>query len=790
MSESTSTITFTDLQLSAPLLRALQDVGYETPSPIQAATIPYLLDNRDVLGQAQTGTGKTASFALPILSRLDINQSSPQALVLAPTRELAIQVAEAFQTYARHIPGFHVLPIYGGQSYGPQLSALRRGVHVVVGTPGRVIDHLDKGSLDLSKIKTLVLDEADEMLRMGFIDDVERILQETPEGRQTALFSATMPSAIKRIAQTYLNKPAEVTIAAKTGTADNIRQRYWLVSGMHKLDALTRILEAETFDGMIIFARTKLGTEELAAKLDARGFSVAAINGDINQQQRERTIQQLKDGKIDILVATDVAARGLDVERISHVINYDVPYDPESYTHRIGRTGRAGRSGEAILFITPREKNLLKAIERATRQPVSPLELPTIQTVNNVRIARFKDQISTALAEGGLDEYTSLIEDYEREHNIPAIEIAAALAKMARGDEPLLLDKNRREVKSDDSWRDERPARHDRNDRGDRGDRPSRGDRFEREDRGARREHSPRTAEPGMQTYRIAVGHDHGVKPGNIVGAIANEANIESKFIGRIDIYDDYTILDLPDDLPSDMLDHLKSVRVAGQSLRISAEKAGSGSAAPARAPRSDARSEARPERTERAPRIADAVPGSRMNQVVDRAFSAPAEFDRDDRAAKPKKDKAGKAKVSVPMQTYRIEVGKADTVTPANIVGAIANEAGMEAKYIGRIDIFDHHSTLDLPVGMPPELLSQLKGVWVAGKQIKISPVGEPTSGGIAHDFPAGQKKSGGDRRVLEKAAGKPSSKPSSKPAGKLSNGRPSKFDKDSGTTRRKSSK
>ena len=786
MSESTSTITFTDLQLSAPLLRALQDVGYETPSPIQAATIPYLLDNRDVLGQAQTGTGKTASFALPILSRLEINQSSPQALVLAPTRELAIQVAEAFQTYARHIPGFHVLPIYGGQSYGPQLSALRRGVHVVVGTPGRVIDHLDKGSLDLSKIKTLVLDEADEMLRMGFIDDVERILQETPEGRQTALFSATMPSAIKRIAQTYLNKPAEVTIAAKTGTADNIRQRYWLVSGMHKLDALTRILEAETFDGMIIFARTKLGTEELAAKLDARGFSVAAINGDINQQQRERTIQQLKDGKIDILVATDVAARGLDVERISHVINYDVPYDPESYTHRIGRTGRAGRSGEAILFITPREKNLLKAIERATRQPVSPLELPTIQTVNNVRIARFKDQISTALAEGGLDEYTSLIEDYEREHNIPAIEIAAALAKMARGDEPLLLDKNRREVKSDDSWRDERPARHDRNDRGDRGDRPSRGDRFEREDRGARREHSPRTAEPGMQTYRIAVGHDHGVKPGNIVGAIANEANIESKFIGRIDIYDDYTILDLPDDLPSDMLDHLKSVRVAGQSLRISAEKAGSGSAAPARAPRSDARSEARPERTERAPRIADAVPGSRMNQVVDRAFSAPAEFDRDDRAAKPKKDKAGKAKVSVPMQTYRIEVGKADTVTPANIVGAIANEAGMEAKYIGRIDIFDHHSTLDLPVGMPPELLSQLKGVWVAGKQIKISPVGEPTSGGIAHDFPAGQKKSGGDRRVLEKAAGKPSSKP----AGKLSNGRPSKFDKDSGTTRRKSSK
>lgn len=769
MSESTSPLTFSDLQLSAPLLRALQDVGYETPSPIQAATIPYLMDNRDVLGQAQTGTGKTASFALPVLSRIDIRQTSPQALVLAPTRELAIQVAEAFQTYARHIPGFHVLPIYGGQSYGPQLSALRRGVHVVVGTPGRVIDHLDKGSLDLSALKTLVLDEADEMLRMGFIDDVERILQETPETRQTALFSATMPSAIKRIAQTYLNKPAEVTIAAKTGTADNIRQRYWLVSGMHKLDALTRILEAETFDGMIIFARTKLGTEELAAKLDARGFSVAAINGDINQQQRERTIQQLKDGKIDVLVATDVAARGLDVERISHVINYDVPYDPESYTHRIGRTGRAGRSGEAILFITPREKNLLKAIERATRQPVSPLELPTIQTVNNVRIARFKDQISTALAEGGLDEYTALIEAYEQEHNIPAIEIAAALAKMARGDEPLLLDKNRREVKNDDSWRDERPSRSDR------GERPSR-DRGEREERGARREHSPRVAEPGMQTYRIAVGHEHGVKPGNIVGAIANEANIESKFIGRIDIYDDYTILDLPDDLPAETLDHLKSVRVAGQSLRISAEKAGIAAAPAARAARSETRAEPR---AERAPRIVDSAPGSRLNQVVDRAVTS-----KEDDEPRPAKSKKDKEKVSIPMQTYRIEVGKADAVTPANIVGAIANEAGLEAKYIGRIAIFDDHSTLDLPDGMPKELLQHLKDVWVAGKQIRISAVG-PSSGGIAADFPSGPKRSGGDRRVAEKAGGKPGFK-----SGKPGERRPSKFDKDSGTTRRKSGK
>ncbi|NMM38014.1 MAG: DEAD/DEAH box helicase [Glaciimonas sp.] len=573
---------FTDLNLSAPLLRVLQDLGYELPSPIQAATIPILLDNRDVIGQAQTGTGKTAAFALPILARIDLKQTTPQALVLAPTRELAIQVAEAFQSYAAHIPGFHVLPIYGGQSYGAQLSALRRGVHVVVGTPGRVIDHLDKGSLDLSKLKTLVLDEADEMLRMGFIDDVERILQETPETRQTALFSATMPSAIKRIAQTYLRKPTEVTIAAKTGTADNIRQRYWLVSGMHKLDALTRILEAETFDGMIIFSRTKLGTEELASKLQARGFSAAAINGDIQQQQRERTIGQLKSGEIDILVATDVAARGLDVERISHVINYDVPHDPESYTHRIGRTGRAGRSGEAILFITPRERNLLKAIERATRQPISQLELPTVQVVNDVRIAKFKDQITDTLALGELEVFTTLIEEYEQEHNVPALEIAAALAKMARGNVPLLLDKKQREPQAAPARSfDERPARSskferpERQERFEHSERPARQERPERKDQTERpafpkKERGDRPTDVGMQTFRIEVGHVHGVKPGNIVGAIANEAGLDSKNIGRIDIQDDYSMLDLPADMPKDLLDHLKTVWVAGQQLRIS----------------------------------------------------------------------------------------------------------------------------------------------------------------------------------------------------------------------------
>ncbi|MES2902408.1 MAG: DEAD/DEAH box helicase [Pseudomonadota bacterium] len=576
MSES-PVLLFSELNLSTAVLKVMKEVGYETPSPIQAATIPLLLANRDVLGQAQTGTGKTAAFALPILSRIDIKQQSPQALVLAPTRELAIQVAEAFQKYATHIKDFHVLPIYGGQSYGPQLQALRRGVHVIVGTPGRVIDHLEKGSLDLSKLKTLVLDEADEMLRMGFIDDVEQILQKTPDTRQTALFSATMPSAIKRIAKTYLRDPAEVTVAAKTGTADNIRQRYWMVSGMQKLEALTRILEAEPFDGMIIFARTKLGTEELAGKLQARGFAATAINGDMQQTQRERTIEQLKNGKIDILVATDVAARGLDVERISHVINYDVPSDPESYTHRIGRTGRAGRSGEAILFITPREQGLLKAIERATRQPVAPLTLPTVKAVNDVRIAKFKDQITEAVAAGGLDVFRSLIEEYEREQNVPAIEIAAALAKLARGDVPLLLEKPNRDAKAAPSWKEEAPMA-----RAPRSDAPAR-ERFERPDRGDapafKRERVARPQEDGMGTFRIEVGHAHGVKPGNIVGAIANEANIDSKFIGRIEIYDDYSTLDLPADMPPEMIDHLKGVWVAGQQLNITRD----GEAVPAK---------------------------------------------------------------------------------------------------------------------------------------------------------------------------------------------------------------
>ena len=590
--ETQAQLQFAQLGLSDSVMQAVTAIGYETPSPIQAATIPAMLEGRDVLGQAQTGTGKTAAFALPVLSNIDLQQIKPQALVLAPTRELAIQVAEAFQSYSSKIPGFRVLPVYGGQPYGQQLTALRRGVHIVVGTPGRVIDHLNRSTLDLSELKTLVLDEADEMLRMGFIDDVEAVLKKLPEKRQVALFSATMPPAIRRIAQTYLKDPVEVTIATKTTTSANIRQRYWWVSGMHKLDALTRILEVEPFDAMIVFARTKAGTEELASKLQARGLAAAAINGDMQQAQRERTIAMLKEGKLDILVATDVAARGLDVERISHVLNYDIPYDTESYVHRIGRTGRAGRSGEAILFATPREKGMLRQIERATRQPIEEMQLPSVEAVNDNRINKFTSRITETLGQGGLDFYRQLLERFENEQNVPAIEIAAALAKLLQGDSPFLLTPPVRGA------REER-APHQRNERSnDRGERPARFEpRFERgprreDDRGPRpprpegdfgnsdggferaprRDIAPRgAAEPGMETFRIEVGHVHGVKPGNIVGAIANEAGLESRFIGRIDIHDDFSLLDLPAQMPSDVLTHLQKVWVSGQQLQMRA---------------------------------------------------------------------------------------------------------------------------------------------------------------------------------------------------------------------------
>jgi len=635
---------FADLSLSEPVLAALSDVGYESPSPIQAATIPHLLAGTDVLGQAQTGTGKTAAFALPILSKLDIAARHLQALVLVPTRELAIQVAEAFQRYASHLPGFHVLPIYGGQSYTPQLQSLRRGVHVVVGTPGRVMDHLKRETLRLSTLEYLVLDEADEMLRMGFIDDVEWILGQAPQSRQIALFSATMPAEVRRIAQHHLRKPAEVTIRNKTSTASGIRQRYWMVSGMHKLDALTRILEAEPFEAMLVFARTKQATTELTERLEARGFAVEALNGDIPQALRERTIARLKNGQIDIVVATDVAARGLDVERVTHVVNFDVPYDPESYVHRIGRTGRAGRSGEAILFIAPRERNMLRVIERATRQPITQMQLPTVEDVNEQRIIRFNQRITEALATGEAAAFRSLIEHYEQVHNVPAIEIAAALASLAQGKTPLLLETGRshsgevrdsreareRSEKTRGAQASESTAKHRASEQrsshahmvqghpvreskrmGGHEGRDFRHDlgsqAQEREspapERGRERGPESRVRSPGSrdsshrdshhkqfgdrfdappqkrrgrddalapQTYRVEVGEVHGVKPSNIVGAIANEAGLDGKYIGRVVINSDHSFVDLPGDMPKEIFRSLQKVRVAGQQLQIS----------------------------------------------------------------------------------------------------------------------------------------------------------------------------------------------------------------------------
>jgi ATP-dependent RNA helicase DeaD len=581
---------FSDLALSEPVLRALADVGYESPSPIQAQTIPLFLAGRDLLGQAQTGTGKTAAFALPALTKIDLTRHEPQVLVLVPTRELALQVSEAFLRYAAHLKGFHVLPIYGGQSYQPQLNALRRGVHVVVGTPGRVIDHMNRGTLKLSGLTLLVLDEADEMLRMGFVDAVESILEQTPPQRQVALFSATLPAPIRRIAAKHLRNPAEITIKSKTATATNIRQRYWMVSGMHKLDALTRILEAETFDGMLVFTRTKQSTVELAEKLEARGFAAAPLNGDIPQAQRERTVARLKAGQVDILVATDVAARGLDVERIGHVVNYDVPYDTESYVHRIGRTGRAGRNGEAILFIAPRERNMLRAIERATRQTIEPMNLPSVDAVNSLRIAKFKQRVSETVAKGEGGLYRPVLEQLEVETGLPLIDIAAALASLSQGATPLLLAPKteraesrappERERPSDDRPARERPRRDAQDTRNDTDrqrpserSRPSERERErEREERPSSRDEAPRrkSGPAQMETFRLEVGSVHGIKPGNIVGAIANESGIEGVHIGRVDIREDHSYVDLPEGMPKQVFKDLQKVRVAGRELRLS----------------------------------------------------------------------------------------------------------------------------------------------------------------------------------------------------------------------------
>ena len=580
-------LSFADLGLDARVLRALVDVGYESPSVIQAATIPPLMAGRHLVGLAQTGTGKTAAFALPILSRLDVTQRSPQALVLAPTRELALQVSEAISKYAHHLPGVHVLAIYGGQSYGIQLAGLSRGAHVVVGTPGRIIDHLEKKTLDLSRLRFLVLDEADEMLRMGFQEDVETILAETPDSKQVALFSATIPTQIRRIAKRYLTDATEITVKSKTVTAAKTRQRYLLLSYPQKMDALTRVLEVEPFEAMIVFVRTKQATEEVAERLRARGFSAAAINGDLVQAQRERTINQLRNGDLDILVATDVAARGLDVERISHVLNYDIPQDAESYVHRIGRTGRAGRSGEAVLFVTPRERHLLKAIEKTTRQPITEMALPSVDDVNERRVEKFADSITERLASPDLGLYRRLIQDYETEHDVPMVDIAAVLAVMAQDDRSLLLAPEP-PAPPRDRRATARPEREPRTDQP-RSDQPRSdivgSDQSRSGPRAGSAARAPKQRDQDMAAYRISVGRRHKVQPGFIVGAIANEGGLSRGDFGHIDIRGDHTLVELPADLSDAVFAKLRQTRISGQLIELRRDGGGAADRAGATAP-------------------------------------------------------------------------------------------------------------------------------------------------------------------------------------------------------------
>lgn len=584
MSTTETTPKFSDLGLAPVVAKAIEEVGYEAPSQIQAEAIPPLLQRRDLLGQAQTGTGKTAAFALPLLSNLDPELRHPQALILTPTRELAIQVAEAMQTYARHMPGFHVLPVYGGQSIDIQLRKLRRGVDVVVGTPGRIQDHLRRGTLKLDKLHTVVLDEADEMLRMGFVEEVENILSHTPDEKQVALFSATMPEVVKKVATKHLRDPVEIKIQAKTATVETVAQSYWRVSGMHKLDALTRILEVEDFDAMLIFVRTKVTTVELAEKLEARGFACGALNGDMNQALRERTIERLKNGKLDIVVATDVAARGLDVDRISHVLNFDIPYDVEAYVHRIGRTGRAGRAGKAILFVSPRERRMLHTIERVTRQTIEPMRLPSRQDVADRRVNQFKQLITDTLEEQDLDFYDEIVATYRRENDLELERVAAALAYLAQRDRPLVMPKHGRQDDRPRPTPKPRPV-HGQT-------RPTVSDRSRKRDEGhrgeAQREERPRSERPRserprpertqrrpeldgvkMERYRIEVGHEHGVQPGNIVGAIAGEGDLDGHHIGHIKIHDQFSLVELPEGMPFETFQHLQNVYICGQKIRI-----------------------------------------------------------------------------------------------------------------------------------------------------------------------------------------------------------------------------
>ncbi|HGN1704628.1 TPA: DEAD/DEAH family ATP-dependent RNA helicase [Providencia rettgeri] len=553
-------ISFAELGLSASILTALNDLGYEKPSPIQQQCIPLLMDGNDVLGMAQTGSGKTAAFSLPLLHNIDPDLKAPQILVLAPTRELAVQVAEAMSDFSKHMNRVNVVALYGGQRYDVQLRALRQGPQVVVGTPGRLLDHLKRGTLDLSKLKGLVLDEADEMLRMGFIEDVENIMSQIPAEHQTALFSATMPEPIRRITRRFMKEPKEIRIQASITTRPDIAQSYWTVYGMRKNEALVRFLEAEDFDAAIIFVRTKNATLEVAEALERNGYNSAALNGDMNQALREQTLERLKDGRLDILIATDVAARGLDVERISLVVNYDIPMDAESYVHRIGRTGRAGRAGRALLFVENRERRLLRNVERTMKLTIPEVELPDADLLSQRRQAKFAEKIQQQLESSDLDQYRSLLAKMSPSEDVDMETLAAALLKMAQGERALILppDAPRRPRREFNDRDDRRGGRRDRNGNGfDRAERGERGGRRERRDVG------------DMEMYRIEVGRDDGVEVRHIVGAIANEADISSRYIGNIKLYGTHSTIELPKGMPTDVLTHLSRARILNKPTQM-----------------------------------------------------------------------------------------------------------------------------------------------------------------------------------------------------------------------------
>lgn len=558
-------VTFESLNLSPAILKAVEELGYKTPSEIQAQCIPLLLERKDVLGLAQTGTGKTAAFALPLLNNIDPSVKQPQILVLTPTRELAIQVAEAFEQYAKHVRGIEVLALYGGQSYSIQLSALRRGAQVIVATPGRLIDHINRGTIKFDALQALVLDEADEMLRMGFIDDVESIMEKTPREKQTCLFSATMPKQIQNISSKYMNNPEQVHISARNSTVSSVEQVFWNAS-IHKNKAIVRFLEAEQYEGAIVFVRTRNDTVQLAELLEREGFSAAPLNGDMNQQARERTVERLKSGMLNVVIATDVAARGLDVDRLSLVINYDIPQDSEAYVHRIGRTGRAGRTGKAILFVKHNERYLLKNIIRHTNSDIAQVELPTAKIVEEKRIEALQAKLTLALENKDITFFNEVAANMAQKLELSAEDLAGALLCLAQQQSPIKVE----EVKIQPRERNERNDRNPRsNDRGDRGRRNERGgerggERAERKPR----ERNSRDAGP-MDTYRIEVGREHGVQVKNIVGAIANEADISSKFIGDIRLHDNHSTVQLPKNMPKDVLDHFQKVFICKRPMGL-----------------------------------------------------------------------------------------------------------------------------------------------------------------------------------------------------------------------------